>query len=152
MGTSFFAGGQSMVGYSGTPLFKKLGVKDNFKVCALDAPAGYRALLAPLPAGVTITAVPSAATNIAHVFVTERIRLARTLATLRKKLAPQASIWVSRPKKSSRVATDITEDTIRAIALPLGLVDIKVCAVTEVWSGLKLVVRKELRPKADSAS
>jgi hypothetical protein len=139
-----------MVGYSTTPLSKKLGVKDNFKMCALGAPTGYRALLAPLPAGVTFTSVPSAAVNIAHIFVTERVRLARVLKTMRKKLAPQASIWVSWPKKSSQVATDITEDTIRAVALPLGFVDIKVCAVTEVWSGLKLVVRKELRLKPDS--
>jgi hypothetical protein len=136
-----------MIGYSGTPLFKKLGIKDNFKICALNPPAGYRALLAPLPAGVIFTSGPSAATNIAHIFVTQRMSLARSLTTMRKKLAPEASIWVSWPKKSARLATDITEDTIRAIALPLGLVDIKVCAVTEVWSGLKLVLRKELRPK-----
>jgi hypothetical protein len=139
-----------MVGYSGTPLYKKLGIKDHSKVCALNAPAAYRALLAPLPVGVTFTSLPSAAVNIVHIFVADRVRLARILATLRKKLPPQASIWVSWPKKSSKVATDITEDTIRAIALPLGFVDIKVCAVTEVWSGLKLVVRKELRRKADS--
>jgi hypothetical protein len=137
-----------MVGYSGTPLYKKLGIKDDFKVCVLDAPVSYRALLAPLPAGVSFTSVPAATANIVHIFVTERDRLARTLAMMRKKLTPETSIWVSWPKKSSKVATDITEDTIRAIALPMGFVDIKVCAVTEVWSGLKLVVRKELRPKA----
>jgi hypothetical protein len=83
-----------------------------------------------------------------HAFATERGALARLLGTLRKKLSHEAAIWVSWPKKSSKVPTDITEDAIREIALPLGLVDIKVCAVTEVWSGLKLVVRKGLRAKA----
>ena len=80
-----------------------------------------------------------------HVFATERAQLARTLTGLRKKLAPDAAIWVSWPKQSSKVSTDITENTIREVALPLGFVDIKVCAVTDIWSGLKLVVRKELR-------
>ena len=84
-------------------------------------------------------------TDLAHVFATERRALERLLAMLRKKLPPEAGVWVSWPKKSSKVPTNITEDTIREIALPLGFVDIKVCAVTEVWSGLKLVVRKELR-------
>jgi hypothetical protein len=80
-----------------------------------------------------------------HVFATERARLVRTLTGLRKQLAPDAAIWVSWPKQSSKVSTDITENYIREVALPLGFVDIKVCAVTDIWSGLKLVVRKELR-------
>jgi hypothetical protein len=134
-----------MAGYSNTPLTKKLGIKEGFKVPVIKGPAEYRALLAPLPASVAFTSAASPSTNLVHVFATERTGLARLLPTLRKKLSPEAAIWVSWPKKSSQVPTDITEDTIRAVALPLGFVDIKVCAVTEVWSGLKLVVRKELR-------
>jgi hypothetical protein len=137
-----------MAGYSDTPLTKKLGIKEGFKVLVIKGPAEYRALLAPLPASVAFTSTATSSTNLVHVFATERNALTRLLPTLRKKLSPEAAIWVSWPKKSSKVATDITEDTIREVALPLGLVDIKVCAVTEVWSGLKLVVRKELRSQA----
>lgn len=111
----------------------------------LKGPAEYQALLAPLPALVAFPSTANSSTNLVHVFATQRSALARLLPTLRKKLSTDAAIWVSWPKKSSRVPTDITEDTIREIALPLGFVDIKVCAVTEVWSGLKLMVRKELR-------
>jgi hypothetical protein len=134
-----------MAGYSGTPLVKKLGVKEGFNIQVINAPAGYRRLLTPLPAGLRFASAPNASTQLVHVFATERARLARTLAGLRKKLAPDAAIWVSWPKQSSKVSTDITENTIREVALPLGFVDIKVCAVTDIWSGLKLVVRKELR-------
>ncbi len=137
-----------MAGYSDTPLTKKLGIKEGFKVLVIKGPAEYRALLAPLPASVAFTSTATSSTNLVHVFATKRNTLARLLPTLRKKLSPEAAIWVSWPKKSSKVPTDITEDTIREVALPLGLVDIKVCAVTEVWSGLKLVVRKELRSQA----
>jgi hypothetical protein len=137
-----------MAGYSDTPLAKKLGIKEGFKIFLVKAPAQYQALLAPLPASVSFTGTANSSTNLVHAFVTERTALARLLPTLRKKLPSGAAIWVSWPKKSSKVSTDITEDTIREIALPLGFVDIKVCAVTEVWSGLKLVVRKELRAKA----
>lgn len=137
-----------MAGYSGTPLVKKLGVKEGFEIYAVDAPADYRLLLAPLPAAVQFTAAPNYSTNMVHLFVTERRRLERALKGLRKKLAPDASIWVSWPKQASKVPTDITEGTIREVALPLGFVDIKVCAVSDIWSGLKLVVRKELRQAA----
>jgi hypothetical protein len=137
-----------MAGYSGTPLAKKLGIKEGFKVYLVKAPAQYRALLAPLPASVRFTSTANSSTNLVHAFATERSALARLLNTLRKELSHEASIWVSWPKKSSKVPTDITEDAIREVALPLGFVDVKVCAVTEVWSGLKLVVRKELRAKA----
>jgi hypothetical protein len=140
-----------MAGYSDTPLAKKLGIKEGFKVFVVKAPAEYRALLAPLPASVSFTSTANSSTNLAHVFATDRSTLARSLAALRKKLSPEAAIWVSWPKKSAKVPTDITEDTIREVALPLGFVDIKVCAVTEVWSGLKLVVRKELRDAATSS-
>jgi hypothetical protein len=134
-----------MAGYSDTPLAKKLGIKDGFKVFLIKAPAQYRALLAPLPARVSFMRLANMSTNLVHMFATERRALARALPGLRKKLSPEAAVWVSWPKKSAKMPSDITEDTIRDIALPLGFVDIKVCAVTEVWSGLKLVVRKELR-------
>jgi len=137
-----------MAGYSDTALAKKLGIKEGFKAFLVKAPAQYRALLAPLPASVRFTRTANSSTNLVHAFTTERSALARLLNTLRKELSHEASIWVSWPKKSSRVPTDITEDTIREVALPLGFVDVKVCAVTDVWSGLKLVVRKELRAKA----
>jgi hypothetical protein len=133
-------------GYSGTPLAKKLGYKAGDNACAIGAPANYRKLLAPLPEGVTFGARITKTCNLVHVFTASRTELAKSLATCRKTLAPDAAIWVSWPKKASKVATDITEDTIREIALPMGLVDIKVCAVDETWSGLKLVLRKELRP------
>lgn len=132
-------------GYSGTPLARKLGLKEGCTVAILDEPAGYRTLLAPVPAGVEFTSQATGTTDIAHAFVTARDELAAHLQALRKTLTPEAALWISWPKKASKVPTDITEDTIRELALPLGFVDIKVCAVDAVWSGLKLVVRKELR-------
>jgi hypothetical protein len=140
-----------MAGYSDTPLAKKLGIKEGFKVFLAKAPAQYRALLEPLPARVSFPGRASSSTNLVHAFAIERSALARLLPVLRKKLAHDAAVWVSWPKKSSKVATDVTEDTVRELALPLGFVDIKVCAVTEVWSGLKLVVRKELRDAPGSS-
>ena len=134
-----------MAGYSGTPLVKKLGIAPASRVLVVDAPGGYRARLKGLPEGVEFLTAPSGTTDLAHAFFTKKSQMAKTLAILRRKLPPVAVIWVSWPKKSSRVATDITEDTVREVALPLGLVDIKVCAIDDVWSGLKLVVRKELR-------
>jgi len=134
-----------MPGYSGTPLAKKLGIKEGHAIHTIGAPSNYQALLKPLPDGVRFEAAGSAKTNIVHLFETDRARLAKQLAGLRKKLAPHATVWVSWPKKASKVPTTVTEDTIRELALPLGFVDVKVCAVTDVWSGLKLVIRKELR-------
>jgi hypothetical protein len=134
-----------MAGYSGTPLVKKLGIKEGCVIHTMGAPRDYRNLLKPVPANVRFEAIGTAATNIVHVFETQREVLETSLVMLRKTLAPQAIIWVSWPKKSSKVPTTITESVIRELALPLGLVDVKVCAVTDVWSGLKLVVRKELR-------
>ena len=134
-----------MSGYSGTPLAKKLGIKDGTRMFLVDPPTGYADLLAPLPEGVAFDSRPATGTDIAHVFATARKDLSRHLSSLRKSLRADAMVWVSWPKKAAKVPTDITEDTIREVALPLGFVDVKVCAVTEVWSGLKLVVRKELR-------
>lgn len=134
-----------MAGYSGTPLAAKLGIKPGMAVCAVNAPRDYRRMLAPLPGGARITA--QGAAGIVHHFVTRRAELATALQRYRRRLADDVPVWISWPKKSAGVATDITEDTIREVALPLGFVDIKVCAVSDVWSGLKLVVRRELRGK-----
>ena len=134
-----------LAGYSGTPLVKKLGIGPNARVCARYAPDEYVQLLEPLPSGVSFQAKPSESTDLVHVFVDRKRTLLKEHHELRKILRSNATIWISWPKRSSKVPTDVTEDTIRETALPLGFVDIKVCAVTEVWSGLKLVVRKELR-------
>jgi hypothetical protein len=132
-------------GYSGTPLAKKLGIGEGAVVVPFNPPAGYADLLAPLPPGVTFATRVTKAADVVHLFADRRERLEPTLARLRNAIRPDGTIWVSWPKKAANVPTDITEDVIRECALPLGLVDVKVCAVNEVWSGLKLVVRKELR-------
>jgi hypothetical protein len=132
-------------GYSGTPLARKLGIVAGSRVVAVHAPAGYADWLAPLPEGVRFEAQVSASVDVVHVFVDRRDELQRQLHSLRGRIAPAAAVWVSWPKKASRVPTDITEDTIRELALAIGFVDVKVCAVNEVWSGLKLVIRKALR-------
>ena len=134
-----------MAGYSGTPLARKLGLKAGSNVALIGAPKDYADLVAPAPEGMRVGGRVASATDIVHVFATRRPELERFLLGCRAKLKPNAVIWVSWPKKSAKVPTDITEDVIREIALPLGFVDIKVCAVTDVWSGLKLVLRKELR-------
>ena len=135
----------AQAGYSGTPLAKKLGYKPGLRTVVIGEPEGYQAWLHPLPQGIEFERAVSSTTDLVHVFVTEQAPLSKHLAVFREKLRPEASVWVSWPKKASKVPTDITEDTIRHLALPLGFVDIKVCAVSEVWSGLKLVPRKELR-------
>jgi len=132
-------------GYSGTPLARKLGLKPDDLVSLVDAPAGFRKLLEPLPAGLRFVTRFDMGAQVVHVFATRKAELAKVLASCRKSLAPDATIWVSWPKKAAKVDTDITEDVIRTVALPMGLVDIKVCAVDETWSGLKLMLRKELR-------
>jgi len=132
-------------GYSGTPLSAKLGIKSGYEIHLVRAPDSYLKLVSPLPEHVNFAARLSKNTDLVHIFTTRKTELAASLGSYRTKLKASAAVWVSWPKKSSKVPTDITEDTIREIALPLGFVDIKVCAVTEVWSGLKLVVRKELR-------
>ncbi len=136
-----------MAGYSGTPLAKKLGIQAGCKIFLAGAPDHYPKLVAPLPEGVRFVARMGGATDIVHLFATRKARLAKSLRTVLARLKPDGAIWVSWPKKSSGVPADITEDTIREIALPLGLVDIKVCAVDDTWSGLKLVIRKENRTR-----
>ena len=134
-----------MAGYSKTPLAQKLGIKAGAQVVTLGAPAGYRKWLAPLPGNVTFADKAETGSGFVHLFVTERRILEAELKRLRKLLADTGTLWVSWPKKSSGVATDITEDVIREVCLPLGLVDVKVCAVDDTWSGLKLMIRRENR-------
>lgn len=131
----------SPAGYSGTPLWKKLGIRAGLTVLAVDAPANYRKLLAGHPNGVRIVAKTEPPLGFVHLFVKSVAELAAQLPALMADLAPDGVIWVSWPKKTSGVKTDMSEDAIRAAALPIGLVDIKVCAVDAVWSGLKLVIR-----------
>jgi hypothetical protein len=132
-------------GYSQTPLAKKLGIAEGSKVFAKNPPAAYAELLEPLPPRVVFQTKLTKDTDIVHVFTERKSALAAALASLRPRVRTDAVVWISWPKKASKVATDITEDTIREVALPLGFVDVKVCAIDDVWSGLKLVVRKELR-------
>jgi hypothetical protein len=132
-------------GYSGTPLSKKLGIVEACRVVIKNAPGDYLALLEPLPISVVFEKKVSKQTSLVHVFSDRKDELKSELEVLRLSIKPDAIVWVSWPKKASKVLTDITEDTIREIALPLGFVDVKVCAVNEIWSGLKLVIRKELR-------
>jgi hypothetical protein len=134
-----------VAGYSGTPLFQKLGIRPSSRVYAVDAPKNYQALIAPLPPDAIVVKKFDETVDIAHAFVTRKSTLIRFLASAQKAMRRDAAIWVSWPKKAAGVPTDITEDTIRQVALPLGLVDVKVCAVDETWSGLKLVIRKENR-------
>jgi len=133
-------------GYSGTPLWKKLGYRDGTAAWVEGAPADYDELLG-LPADLAVTRLPRPRRGMpfVHLFATKAALLKKKLAAYRAAVNPAGTIWVSWPKKAAGVPTDITEDVIREVALPMGLVDIKVCAVDAVWSGLKLVIRKELR-------
>ena len=134
-----------MAGYSATPLPQKLGIKPGTIVVLIDPPDNYRKLLGQIPSGVNFASRPVGKTTFVHLFATRRLDLEKQLSILRKKIAAAGIIWVSWPKKSAGVTTDITEDVIRAVALPIGFVDVKVCAVDETWSGLKLMIRKEHR-------
>lgn len=140
--------GTPAAGYSGTPLATKLGLRPSSRVLLLDAPPEFMSLVDPLPQGVRFERAAGPGVDIAHLFVTRREVLARRLSALRRQLRPDAALWVSWPKKSAGVPSTVTEDTIRELALPLGFVDIKVCAVSNVWSGLKLVLRRASRPAA----
>jgi hypothetical protein len=127
-------------GYSGTPLARKLSLKDGMRVWRSDMPES----VAEDIGSVDLILIESleAPIHCAHIFVVERAELERQLIVLKPLLAQGGFIWVSWPKKASRVSTDVTEDSIRAVCLPMGLVDVKVCAVDEIWSGLKLMVRR----------
>jgi len=134
-----------VAGYSGTPLAQKLGIKEGARVLPINAPKNYNKLLQPIPDGVRFVSGVSATTDLVHLFTTRRAELQKTLTDLRTRIKPDAAVWVSWPKRAAKVDTDITEDTIREVALPMGYVDIKVAAFDEVWSALKLVIRKALR-------
>ncbi|MDA1189785.1 MAG: DUF3052 family protein [Chloroflexi bacterium] len=128
-------------GYSGTPLIKKLGIKPGFTVTTLNAPSHYWNLLGPLPDGVRNIALTDGPLDVVHLFVTQRADLVTQLEEAKPQVKQNGMVWVSWPKKASKVPTDVTEDVVREVALAAGLVDVKVCAVDEVWSGLKLVRR-----------
>lgn len=134
-------------GYSGTPLPKKLGLKEGGTMVLVNAPAGAAAWLEPLPAASKISIKPGASNDLVVLFCKDLATLKKSLPGISQKLHADGSLWISWPKKTSKLFVDLTEDGIRAIVLPTGLVDVKVCAVNEDWSGLKLMVRKELRAK-----
>ena len=130
---------------SGTPLARKLSLRDGMRVWFDGMPEDVFDEIAEYALELTFVANPADGIDAAHVFVSERSVLETRLKALREQIASDGQVWVSWPKQASNVPTDITEDTIRALCLPLGFVDTKVCGVDEVWSGLKLVIRKELR-------
>lgn len=133
-------------GYSGTPLSGKLGIKPGMRWLVQGVvPPHYEQLLAPLPAGASVVRRARAPHAAVHVFASRRAELSKRLAGLRSSIQPDGFVWVSWPKRASGVPTDVTEDEIRRVALPLDFVDIKVCAVDATWSGLKLVIRREAR-------
>jgi hypothetical protein len=129
------------VGYSGTPLWRKLGYTDGTRARLDGAPPGYDEIVDPLPGGVRFLSDVEEEADLVHLFVTSRAELGPALVRHMAHLAPRGALWVSWPKRAAKVDTDMTEQAIRDAALPLGLVDVKVCAVDETWSGLKLVRR-----------
>jgi hypothetical protein len=135
----------TVVGYSGTPLARKLGIREGARVALLGAPDGFDDVLAPLPEGVRVQRRLGADVDVAVLFVTERRELERRFPAVAKAVFPAGGFWVAWPKRASKMPTDLTEDVLREVGLPQGLVDNKVCAVTEVWSGLRFVWRKENR-------
>ncbi len=141
-----------MAGYSGTPLLRKLGIKEGHRVGLIDAPAGFPGTLVDLPREVTLQRGLGHANplDVIVCFVVRRSDLTRQLAAMRRQMTPAAGLWIAWPKKSSGVATDMTEDVVRDVALPTGLVDNKVCAIDDTWSGLRLVIRLEHRQVAAS--
>ena len=131
-------------GYSGTSLPEKLGIAQGAEVALVGAPTEVHALLAPLPSGASLDGEPATAA-VTLFFTTSTAELERRIAELGEAIRPDRSLWVAWPKRASRVETDVTEDVVRELALPLGLVDNKVCAIDATWSGLRLVWRRELR-------
>jgi hypothetical protein len=132
-------------GYSGTPLAKKLGIKTGFTVLGVNLPENYRELVEPLPDGVSIVDTPRAELDLIHFFTNSAGELLKGLSEYKDLIRQNGTIWVSWYKKAAKMPTEITEDDVRNTALDLGLVDVKVCAVDEKWSGLKLVIRVENR-------
>ena len=136
-----------MAGYSGTPLVKKLGVKENSRLLLVDAPANFTEELIGLPAGAAVTTRIHDAIACAVVFVSTEAQLNKQLARLVPRLAPNGGLWLAWPKKASKMPTDLDENIVQRIGLRTGLVDNKVCAINEVWSGLRFVIRLKDRPK-----
>lgn len=134
-----------MAACSGSPLSKKLGIKEGFRIYVKNPPEHYEQLLFPIPENVRFVRRLTDGLDMIHVFVKRKGELKSEIRKQVTRIKQNGMIWVSWPKKSSKVVTDITEDVIREVILPMGLVDIKVCAVDDVWSGLKLVIRKENR-------
>ena len=134
-----------MAGYYATPLAKKLGIKPGARMFVDNGPKNYLQLLEPVPADVVFTRRLTGKLDLVHLFSVSAEEIAGKLVTYRQQIVDSGAIWVSWPKKAAKVPTDVTEDVIRALALPLGLVDVKVCAVDNTWSGLKLVIRVENR-------
>ncbi|CAA9526009.1 MAG: hypothetical protein AVDCRST_MAG79-520 [uncultured Thermoleophilia bacterium] len=135
----------SPAGYSGTPLPHKLGLEPGMTATWLDAPADFASTLGELPGEVELRDGLDGHLDLVVCFVTERDVLAERLEPLREAIRPAGMAWIAWPKRASKVPTTVTEDVVRELALPLGLVDVKVCAIDAVWSGLKLVLRRELR-------
>lgn len=135
----------TLTGYSGTPLPKKLGLKAGATMVLLNAPLGIEAGLLPLPLGASLASSLAADNSLVVLFCKDMTTLKKALPGTAKKLAADGSLWISWPKKSSSLFVDLTEDGIRSVVLPMGLVDVKVCAVNADWSGLKLMIRKEKR-------
>ncbi len=135
-----------VAGYSATPLAKKLGIKEGQRVVLLGAPDGFEALLAPLPPVALATTLGTRA-DVIVLFTKRRAVLEQRFAAIAAALDPAGGFWVAWPKRASKVPTDMTEDVVRQIGLPRGLVDNKVCAIDAIWSGLRLVVRLENRPR-----
>ena len=136
-----------MAGYSGKPLSQKLGLKPGFRIFVDGAPADYRDIVGQWPDGAKLVTQPKSPLDLVHLFARQATGLATKLSRYRDAIAPDGMIWVSWPKKASGVVTDLSDVVVRDIALPLGLVDIKVCAIDEVWSGLKFVIPKAQRAK-----
>ena len=132
-------------GYSGKTVVQKLGIKPGFRIFVAGAPADYATIVGALPEGVSTASRMAGHIDMAHVFATRRADLARRLPSLREAIAADGMVWISWPKKAAGVATDLTDNVLRELALPLGLVDVKVCAVDATWSGLKFVIRKSQR-------
>ncbi|MDQ2855505.1 MAG: DUF3052 domain-containing protein [Acidobacteriota bacterium] len=136
-----------MAGYSGTPLIKKLGIKEGFRVAFVDAPRDLAKDLGPLPANVRVLARPRRPMDFVLLFTKSEATLKRDFARIAELLSPAGMLWISWPKKASGVATDLSENNVREIGLNAGLVDVKVCAVNDIWSGLKFVYRLQDRGK-----
>lgn len=134
-----------MAGYSGTPLLQKLGIKPGYRVSLVNAPTGFDHTLGVLPEGATFTGATAKQVNVIVAFEKSLSAFQKHLPALLNRIHVDGTIWVGWPKKSSGVATDLGENQVRDAALALGLVDIKVCAIDDTWSGLKLVIRKENR-------